>query len=126
MNTPRQNHDFESVKYPSYCDITDKFITEIAEDRARMLSKQLYAYEQAIEMYGKNNQVDVAIEEMAELTQALIHNRRGRPSNIPEEIADVEIMLEQLKIIFQCRREVAFQKEKKIKRLLLNLKKEEE
>lgn len=36
---------------------------------------------------------------MAELTQAICHKHRGRKHNIAEEIADLEIMLEQLKII---------------------------
>lgn len=56
----------------------------------------------AIKHYGAAMQEDIAIEEMSELTQAIIHFRRGREHNIAEEIADVEIMLEQLKIIYQC------------------------
>ena len=80
----------------------------------------------AIDAYGTDNQTDVAIEEMAELTQALIHNRRGRPANIAEEIADVEIMLEQLKIIHCCADEVETQKDAKIKRLAFNLQSKEE
>lgn len=80
----------------------------------------------AVLSYGRDAQTDVAIEEMAELTQALIHNRRGRPANIAEEIADVEIMLEQLKIIHNCADEVETQKDAKIKRLALNLRQKEE
>lgn len=80
----------------------------------------------AIAINGADAQTDVAIEEMAELTQALIHNRRGRPTNIAEEIADVEIMLEQLKIIHCCADEVEKQKDAKIKRLALKLRQKEE
>lgn len=80
----------------------------------------------AIAINGAKAQTDVAIEEMAELTQALIHNRRGRPANIAEEIADVEIMLEQLKIIHCCADEVEKQKDAKIKRMAFKLKQKEE
>ena len=52
--------------------------------------------------WGAYSQIDVAIEEMAELTQALLKARRkGYPqfsssSNALEEMADVVICLEQL------------------------------
>lgn len=73
--------------------------------------------EKAINKYGWQHQVDVAIEEMAELIQALLHDRRHRPSNIAEEIADVEIMCLQLEMIFECREEVKFYVNKKLERL---------
>lgn len=57
----------------------------------------------AIKHYGATMQEDIAIEEMSELTQAIIHFRRGREHNIAEEIADVLIMLEQLMIIYDCK-----------------------
>ena len=50
----------------------------------------------AIRRFGERNQEDVAIEECSELIQAISHKHRGREHNIPEEIADVEIMLMQL------------------------------
>lgn len=56
----------------------------------------------AIELYGEKAQEEVAIEELSELIQAICHKHRGREHNIVEEIADVEIMLEQLKIINDC------------------------
>lgn len=73
--------------------------------------------EKAIETYGQEAQIDVAIEEMAELTQALLHNRRGRESNIAEELADVEIMCKQLELIFGCESETKFFLNKKLNRL---------
>lgn len=79
----------------------------------------------AIETYGISAQVDVAIEEMAELTQALIHDRRGRLSNIPEEIADVEIMLQQLKMYFNIIEDTEKIKLQKIQRLVLLLERSE-
>lgn len=56
----------------------------------------------ALKYYGNNPQVDVAIEEMSELIKELLKNRRGKEnrSMIADEMADVYIMLEQLKFIF--------------------------
>ena len=56
----------------------------------------------ALEYYGNNSQVDIAIEEMSELIKELLKNRRGEEnrSMIADEMADVYIMLEQLKFIF--------------------------
>lgn len=60
-------------------------------------------YKKVVEEYGKDAQLKMAIEEMAELTQAICKSFRGKDNvdNIIEEIADVEIMLAQLKIIFE-------------------------
>lgn len=57
---------------------------------------------EALEHYGSNPQVDMAIEEMSKLTKELLKNRRGEEnrSMIADEMADVYIMLEQLKFIF--------------------------
>lgn len=71
----------------------------------------------AIRTYGEDAQEKVAIEEMAELIQAILHKHRGRPHNIAEEIADVEIMLEQLKIINQCSHKVEEIRKEKLERL---------
>ena len=98
---------------------SDYLLSEVEDKNMKDEKSYLQA---AIDTYGTDNQTDVAIEEMAELTQALIHNRRGRPANIPEEIADVEIMLEQLKIIHACADEVKKQKDAKLKRLSFKLK----
>jgi NTP pyrophosphatase (non-canonical NTP hydrolase) len=56
-------------------------------------------YESAIKEFGVKPQVDMLIEEMSELTQALLKWRRGKDvmDNVHEEIADVEIMLAQIK-----------------------------
>lgn len=57
---------------------------------------------EAIEKYGAVNQTMVAIEEMAELMQALVKCLRGQKNrnNLVEEIADVHIMLDQIMIIY--------------------------
>lgn len=58
--------------------------------------------EKAIATYGKDMQLNVAIEEFSELIKELCKNKRGRDNrkNIIEEMADCYIMLEQLRIIF--------------------------
>lgn len=60
-----------------------------------------------INHYGTLNQKLIAIEEMAELQKAIVkHIRQESEENINsviEEIADVQVMLEQLKMIFSCR-----------------------
>lgn len=61
--------------------------------------------------YGPDSQLDQTIEELAELTVAIrkfIRNKENSSSselvnlfyNLTEEVADVEIMLEQLKYLF--------------------------
>lgn len=52
-------------------------------------------HKKALEHFGIENQENKAIEEMAELIQAI-----SKQTNIAEEIADVQIMLDQLKIIY--------------------------
>lgn len=74
----------------------------------------------AIEAYGKDAQLKMCIEEMAELTQAICKSFRGVDNldNIIEEIADVEIMLAQLKLIYKLNKnEVLVKKVEKLRRL---------
>lgn len=75
----------------------------------------------AITKYGAEAQEGVAQEECAELIQAISKKHRGKQHNIVEEIADVEIMLEQLKIINGCENEVKEIRKQKISRLSKNL-----
>lgn len=72
----------------------------------------------AIENFGKDSQIRMAIEEMAELINALMKEPRGRANkeDIITEIADVQIMMEQLSIIYG-QKEVAKERERKMKRL---------
>lgn len=63
-----------------------------------------------INHYGTRIQQDIAIEELSELQKAIIKYRR-EPSDktkeaVVEEIADVQVMLEQLKMIFYCRTKI--------------------
>lgn len=74
---------------------------------------------EAVKTYGKDSQMKMAIEEMSELTKELCKNFRGAGNTdaITEEIADVEIMLEQMIYIFECTDKVVEWKEYKIRRL---------
>lgn len=62
--------------------------------------------EKAIDTYGMHAQVDMCLEEMAELSKALLKMRRpdgniaDKLDNIREEIADVQIMIDQMKMIY--------------------------
>jgi len=58
-------------------------------------------YDRAIKCYGVKNQVLKAVEELNELSTSLLHWTFNKENNVLEEIADVEIMIEQLKIIFR-------------------------
>lgn len=57
-------------------------------------------YQRAINRWGKPLQKAMAIEEMAELTQAIVKDMRGKDSNVEEEIADVKIMIRQLEEMY--------------------------
>ena len=83
--------------------------------------KEETVFIKAITRYGAEAQEGVAQEECAELIQAISKKHRGKPNNIGEEIADVEIMLEQLKIINGCENEVKEIRKQKISRLAKNL-----
>lgn len=56
----------------------------------------------AIDTFGVDMQLTVAVEEFSELTKEICKYKRGADniSNITEEMADCYIMLEQIKIIF--------------------------
>lgn len=77
----------------------------------------------AIQHYGKTVQIDMAIEEMAELTKALCKVKRAATgaesaaaiANVVEEAADVQIMLDQIRLIFD--RSTAEVEEEKLRRL---------
>jgi hypothetical protein len=76
-------------------------------------------YEKAIEKWGAEKQIIVAIEELSELQKALCKHLRGEDwtENIIEECADVLIMLEQIQLIFDIYPPVAMAKISKTNRL---------
>ncbi len=76
-------------------------------------------YQDALETWGENAQLDVAIEEMSELIKEIIKYKRGigDKQHMSEEIADVTIMLEQIIQMFKLNEEVVQQKNYKLIRL---------
>lgn len=94
-------------------------------DKARAVLKEITdrdsadIYSRAVMHYGEPSRLLLAIEEMSELTKELVKHQRGRQnmSAISEEMADVEIMLEQLKAVFGNRAAVDIQKAQKLQRL---------
>ena len=73
------------------------------EERTKLLKR-------AVDTYGRQAQVDMMLEEMSELTKALLKERRVPPLpvsglehailSIREEMADVQIVLDQMKQIY--------------------------
>ena len=57
-------------------------------------------YKEAVQAFGETHQIIKTIEELSELQQALCKFLDGKKHNVEEEMADVGIMLEQLKLIF--------------------------
>lgn len=70
-----------------------------------MTEEEKSIYISAIEKYGVDNQISQLHEEIGELMTAINRFKRGRVAidAIEEEIVDVEIMLEQMKVIFNCK-----------------------
>ena len=81
--------------------------------------------EWAVKTYGSLAQTDMLLEEMSELTKALLKLRRAHDAesygkakeNVYEEMADVIIMLTQLLMIMGGRNEVQKAIDEKVKRL---------
>lgn len=110
----------------------DKIIFGLEEQVKKLLNIDLdreKVYIKALETYGEEAQINMVFEEMAELQKALCkHLRKPYPkdieiySNIAEEIADVEIMLEQMKLLFEIETIVDQFKTIKVDRLKEKLK----
>lgn len=85
--------DFESFFGVDYLEPALKVNEPLSEGKKLL--------ERVIKHYGEKAQMIVAIEEMSELTKALTKDMRGsiNKDHITEEMADVYICLEQLKII---------------------------
>lgn len=97
-------------------------------------------YRAAIEVFGGDLQVAVAIEEMAELTKELCKAQRklfaaemfigdGEIDNheeIAEEIADVLIVLEEMMLLFGVEAEAQGARKRKLERLEMRIEKARE
>lgn len=86
--------------------------------------------QKAADIYGSKAQTDMAIEEMSELTKALLKYRRAvgyddhkkARADIHEELADAIIMLTQLIMIYGGREQVQANIESKVERLEARMK----
>ena len=89
------------------------------KDRAKV-------YEEAIERYGAEMQMVVAIEELSECTKELCKAMRGKGdiNHLAEEVADATIMLEQMRLTFGINDAVKFWMDAKLQRLQHRLLKE--
>jgi len=89
--------------------------------------ERIRIYEAALCKYGPKSQMQVAIEEMAELTKELCKVFRTKKGTAPEkeglidEISDVAIMLEQLQFIFSLNGMIEERMDFKIERLAKRL-----
>ncbi len=57
-------------------------------------------YKDAVSTFGHGPQIDVAVREAASLIGEIQKHKLMRPHNIPQAIADLEIMCSQLRLIF--------------------------
>ena len=73
----------------------------------------------AIEFYGVESQLKMLLEEMSELQKEVCKYWRGGDNlaHLAEEIADVEIMLDQTKMIFDLNASVFWHRKAKLMRL---------
>ena len=77
-------------------------------------------YQRALRVWGKDPQMLQVIEEMSELIKEILKNvnrKKDNISEIVEETADVEIMLEQLKCCYDIKNEVEAYKAEKLKKI---------
>ena len=81
-----------------------------------MTDEEIVVCKKAIDTFGVANQQLKAVEEMGELIQAISKALIGKEHNVEEEIADVAIMLTQLKIMYDLKK-IEEWKEFKINRL---------
>lgn len=96
-----------------------------------MTQEQMRSLNTIVETYGNDAQEDMAIEECSELVKAILKLRRSNAKDsdlrdaVIDEIADVQIMLTQLGIIFNCVEEVNERIDFKIDRQMGRIKERE-
>lgn len=102
-----QEHPYEAERLMGY----------VEENKEENMVKELYRL--ALSTYGAQAQTMMVMEEMAELQKELCKHARGKENRaqIAEEIADVQIMLEQMELLHDCEGLVAGFKAQKLDRL---------
>lgn len=99
-NTKKEDMKYLILQMVGFVDIIQVlkiYILSIVMDDE---TKKLYI--EAINKWGKDSQIEMALEEMGELITAINQYKRNRIElkDVCTEIADVQIMMEQLAIIF--------------------------
>tara|TARA_R100001086_G_scaffold225289_2_gene143566 strand:- start:20166 stop:20564 length:399 start_codon:yes stop_codon:yes gene_type:complete len=86
---------------PDYTDLEANILQQMA-DRKGAAGGVQHLCEEAVIVWGVDAQIDMAIEECAELIVALNHYRRGRVTEeeVLGEVADVSILVEQMASLF--------------------------
>lgn len=90
-----------------YCEALGMAVAALKQSAGRDAQHETDVFKDAIEEFGEAAQVTMVFEEMAELQKELCKWMRNGESvvathHIAEEIADVEIVLDQMKLIFDC------------------------
>ncbi len=84
-----------------------------------MKKYKLTLLDDAVALWGIEERMDMLVEECAELIVAVNHFKRNRitQDQLISELADVEIMLDQMRIIFNENGNIDSAKEGKLERL---------
>lgn len=138
FNNLQQAADVFCLNYDSYCQgcPIDKanggracrdWIQKHPHEAARLMGLEVVKennmvkelYRLALSTYGAQAQTMMVMEKMAELQKELCKHARGKENRaqIAEEIADVQIMLEQMELLHDCAGLVAGFKAQKLDRL---------
>jgi hypothetical protein len=88
-----------------------------------MTDVETTVFAKALGTWGAEAQIAMVFEEMSELQKELCKKLRGAKNinEIAEEIADVEIMLDQMKLLFNIQPLVSVQRGEKVARLIERL-----
>ena len=86
--------------------------------------QEIAIYKEAIDLFGILSQKIMVIEDMSELVKELCKELRDRGNieNIADELADVEITLAQIKMIYDIEKDVKKHKDFKLKRFASRMK----
>lgn len=114
-NYMRYLKEFKVIEWSDY--MKNKKCKNIIEEN----SNSATVFKNAIWLYGARHQIMKTIEEMSELIKSLLKDLEKSDfdtlDSVNEEMADVYIMLEQLKMIYKNENEVEMYKMQKINRL---------
>ena len=102
------------LKPPEY-----QSVENISKVVGAKVMNELSVFQRAIATWGDDAQMKMVLEEMSELQKEICKMWRGKDNRgaIAEEVADVEIMLDQLKLMLDIPYEVEQHRQNKLQRL---------